>query len=332
MRRAQVSRRSGSSSSPFSPVGGNIADSSLLPLESGGTPRQKGAGQKHGKGGRKHGQKGAQAGKPPPAMGAMYEMKSAGGGDGVVPSPAAASAGSVVPVDTATNSTASIASASAAATSSDSVVPGDAAASLAASLAASVPSLPPTPTATANTLQKTPCNGGDKDDNKKQGNNDRRGDNKQNGDGDYGGNNHSDDSCETTTTAVPTAVVTNTAAAGSSAPDASAPPAPLPASKPPSFPLAAAGVIGALVSFTVVSALIWGLYFLVRRRKKARARAAGARFDIMDPRALPPSLFAPHSTASLAMSSVPRFISAQEADTMHAREAAANPFADAASV
>lgn len=115
------------------------------------------------------------------------------------------------------------------------------------------------------------------------------------------------------------------------------------------------GVASALLSFTVVSAIIWGLWFLVRRRRKQRrayeAAQDAARFAIVDPAALPASMYAGRSSPSAVYlpegrstpgaglnviygrvtpnsfesGSVPQFITAQEADALHAREAAANP-------
>lgn len=91
------------------------------------------------------------------------------------------------------------------------------------------------------------------------------------------------------------------------------------------FPLAAAGVLGAILSFTVVSAIIWGLYFFVRKRRRAN-KSAVAGFAIVD-------AFNHRGSMSSTSSggTVPQFIGAADADALHAREMAQtkafNPFA-----
>ncbi|EJD46250.1 hypothetical protein AURDEDRAFT_113673 [Auricularia subglabra TFB-10046 SS5] len=57
----------------------------------------------------------------------------------------------------------------------------------------------------------------------------------------------------------------------------------------------AAGFIGALLSFVVVSAIVWGTYFLVRRRRARRTKA-------MHP---PPDIFHGHISRQLSRTPVP---------------------------
>ncbi|EJD36848.1 hypothetical protein AURDEDRAFT_116997 [Auricularia subglabra TFB-10046 SS5] len=78
------------------------------------------------------------------------------------------------------------------------------------------------------------------------------------------------------------------------------------------FPLAAAAAIGGVLGFVVVSAILWGLWYCLRKRRRRAARA--------DP--------APHYTRRMlsiaSVSTVPLFISASEAGVPERRTD--NPF------
>lgn len=83
------------------------------------------------------------------------------------------------------------------------------------------------------------------------------------------------------------------------------------------FPLPAAAVIGAVLSFLVVSAIVWGLWFWLRRRRRARALPPDWDF------APPPKRMSGLSDSTYTMSTdVPHFISAAEV-----RQQSLNPFA-----
>ncbi|KZV89563.1 hypothetical protein EXIGLDRAFT_721205 [Exidia glandulosa HHB12029] len=93
--------------------------------------------------------------------------------------------------------------------------------------------------------------------------------------------------------------------------------------------IGATAAISVTVSFLGVSAIIWGLWFYCRRRRAHLARTQAILNEppspfYIDPRMLTPSpalhVTAPSSTRG--GSSVPHFITAQQADMLHAREAA----------
>ncbi|KZV86201.1 hypothetical protein EXIGLDRAFT_840952 [Exidia glandulosa HHB12029] len=93
--------------------------------------------------------------------------------------------------------------------------------------------------------------------------------------------------------------------------------------------IGATAAISVTVSFLGVSAIIWGLWFYCRRRRARLARTQAILNEppspfYIDPRMLTPSpalhVTAPSSTGG--GSSVPHFITAQQADMLHAREAA----------
>ncbi|EJD47063.1 hypothetical protein AURDEDRAFT_113465 [Auricularia subglabra TFB-10046 SS5] len=88
------------------------------------------------------------------------------------------------------------------------------------------------------------------------------------------------------------------------------------------FPLAASGVLGALLSFLVVSAIIWGLWLWVRKRR--RARAIPPDWDFAPPPKRLSGMTESTYTAR-SISTFPQFVSAAEAGA--AEQKPRNPFA-----
>lgn len=99
-----------------------------------------------------------------------------------------------------------------------------------------------------------------------------------------------------------------------------------------SLSLGATAAIAVILSFLGVSAIIWGLFFFLRRRRKrTRTRRTQAVMQLPSSPFLPaPALRVTEPTT--AGSSVPFFVPAHEADALHAREwQGSSPFVQARS-
>lgn len=97
------------------------------------------------------------------------------------------------------------------------------------------------------------------------------------------------------------------------------------------FPLAAAGAIGATLSFLVVSGIVWGLWFWMRRRRRKRARALPPEWDFSSSTADYLSARGTSDAASVTGTtlsiSVPRFSATDEKDVPQPTSPIPNPFA-----
>lgn len=97
------------------------------------------------------------------------------------------------------------------------------------------------------------------------------------------------------------------------------------------FPLAAAGAIGATLSFLVVSGIVWGLWFWMRRRRRKRARALPPDWDFSSSTADYLSAGGTSDAASVTGTMlsicVPRFSAKDEKDAPQPTSPIPNPFA-----
>ncbi|EJD47062.1 hypothetical protein AURDEDRAFT_163670 [Auricularia subglabra TFB-10046 SS5] len=80
------------------------------------------------------------------------------------------------------------------------------------------------------------------------------------------------------------------------------------------FPLAAAGALGGVLSFLIVSGIVWGLWFWRRRRRRTRAPPAQWDFQGSPQRPMSDGVTVETHTTRTISTTLPQFASAAEAD------------------